>query len=853
MIEIVVYIVTLVAVIIGIGYFVFTMSSGEKQLESTLTELDAKNAKTQESIKRVHHKFTHDMGKAQHVVNKMNSDITVLQKKIELIVTDYETKFSDIQNGIRSTRDSLAERIKQAESVLNKTTSEVKTSLQANNDSLAEIQTKASALQKQLIDNENIFKEFKETVNAKLGSFAELRKRIISIETNVRTMKGDVQKIQSSLSTIITRLGDIGKLAEKVTAIEAKTGGVTKDGYESILKTVNEYKDVMPRLKTLPQDYVTKASLQALEEEYKKDMPELQAQLMLLKTRVSTGSEADAQINSTMTELQALVAQLKSDISESTTLLSDVGKVRALAEQIGDVNIAQYKEQIELLPKLGSLIAQVGSANISQYKDQLPLLVKVTDLLNQVGDTNISAYKDHLTYLTQIPDLNTKVTNLQANIKTVEQDIPNLSKTLSAIETVVKELQAKVGPTGEIQTLQKVIDDYKSALGTSNNNLVAKNAICIQDICLTKDQLLRLVRGRTPPPINPIIPGSTQAPSFHFEALSARRDGSSSSYLQWSESSNRARLRVKGTVSSSGFPHVQVTRAGSTSVNLNSSSGYVITAVVNTSNISQNTSLISLFNYSNRRIANEISLTSALSKPYDNFGAVIRSYRTGSTVHRVANQFPHRLNNRWNVISVMVTPEGRYGSSIRLFINGAHTFNITNVYNFQNVYHQNVTYTPVPFASQYTTLQLNSGMYRDVLVHSRALTSSNIASLHRFFLTKYRDISLFGSPFIPQPLLGSVPGVFLYDSKGNRYPFIGPRLYTGNDLNNVNWNNRAVGIWVKINTQVACWSGNNRSGTKAMFIGMDYPGNYYVLPSVLQQRISSLEIQSIGISFGRYN
>lgn len=859
MIEVAVYIVTLVAIVIGIGFVVYTMNGKEKELESTVSGLDAKNQESQDAIRRVHHKFDHDMKKAQDAVNNMNTSVNGLHKKVEAAVSDYETKFNAIQQDIRATRTKLETRIRETEKALNDTSTSLKTSIQKNTDELMALQSKATTLDKQISDNQAQFKEFKETVGSKLGSLSSLKQRLQSLEGDVKTMKSDVQKMQSSVNTIVSRLSEISKLSDKINAIDERTAGVSKESYDMMLKTIQEYKDVMPRLKTLPQDYVTKTSLQSLEDQYKKDMPELQAQLTLLKTRVSTGTDADSQINAAMTELQSLVAKLKSDISQTSELLDSVGKVRKLNEQVGDVNIAQYKEQLALLPKLGSLISQVGTANIAQYKDQLPLLSKVTDLVKQVGDVNLAQYKDQIALLSQVPDLNAKITNLQSNIKTVEQEIPNLSKTLSAIQTIVKDLEQKTGGSGELQAVQKVLNEYKAVLSTSNNNVTAKNAICIEDICITKDQLRALV-GSAPRPTPPIIPdGTTQSPYIHFEASSAIV--TKGKYITWNES-RAGKVNITGNLSAeNGYPVVRVDAVKAISMELSSNSGFVITAVVNLTGISNGRSLVSLFNYTTQTtngrkgknitttvLSNEISLTSAFSKPYDNFGAIVRS----SSTHRVTNQFPHRLQNRWNIITMMVTPEGRSGSTIRLFVNGAHTFNITNVFDVQNIYHQNATYTQVPYGPQYNQLRIGNALYRDILIHNRPLNSNEISSVHHFFLRKYKDITPFGSPFIPPALLGSTPGVFLYDSTGIRYPFIGPRYYSGNELSNVNWNNRAIGIWVKIGTQVACWSGNNRSGTKAMYAGIDYPGNYYVLPSNLQQRISSLEIVNFNEFFYRY-
>lgn len=495
---------TLVAALICIIYFVYSIKSGEMNTEREIAELDANNKQAHSVVLRTQAKFKQDMSKAEASVDKSKMNVRSANSTFLVMQEDYEKKYNALSDELNGVKTSFQTQLNDIDSNVKKTNDDAAQHSQKHRTILQDLNSKALNLSKRIADQRVLLNEYKTAVSSRVGGISDIRKQLIGMQTKMEGMQKHASVMSTSLENITGQLANIEKIHSQISAVENRTASLSQNKYADTQKIVKEYMDVLPRLKTLPQDYVTKSTLASLEEEYKKEIPMLEANVMAVK--------AAAQTSTVVNELQNAVDQLKTDIKKASMLMSDLGKLKEIQAKVGDVNIAQYSEQIKNhLPKLGKALENIGDVNVQAFKDQLPLLSQVPSLVSKLGDVNLAPYKNQLNVLSRIPDIKNEMATAEITLKTIDRNLPNAQKSIASLDVILRNLRRRLGNTDEIKALQKVIDDYKTVMTVSNGSLTAKNGLCIRDICITAEQLKSIISGNKA--VCPTCPGPQVCPT----------------------------------------------------------------------------------------------------------------------------------------------------------------------------------------------------------------------------------------------------------------------------------------------------------------------------------------------------
>lgn len=492
MIDVILYIVVFVVVIISVGFVLFFISTHQSGIENAASRIDQQNKFSHQAIQNVHHKIDHDLMNAQSMSTRIDGQAQTMKGRIKTMIADFDRKVKNINASIQLERSKLQQNLATLQSGIDGPLSDVGQVLKEHQQVQEGYQRKVQQIGDQLQNEAKLFEELKTMVNSKTSELAALKKKVSEVDVNIGDTQRDFEKLKEA-GQRITRLAALETLTNRLKALEERASGFNQTSFNDAARLISEYKDVLPRLNTLPTDYVTKTSFQMLEKKYQQDLPNLAAQVQVLKTKTTGNAQVDNEISKAIQDLQTELAKLKEDIHHSNDLLNQINKVRELDAKVGSVNLVDYKAHLELLPKMGSAIDRIGNVNIAQYKNQLPLLTKLPNAIRQMGDANLALYKDQLAQLSKVPDISTKAQQFSDSLKRINEDIPNMSKIIASLETLAKSFQSKIGNTQDINNLQNIIRDHKKALSVRGDYLVANNAVCIDDICMSRNQLNKFV------------------------------------------------------------------------------------------------------------------------------------------------------------------------------------------------------------------------------------------------------------------------------------------------------------------------------------------------------------------------
>lgn len=498
MIDVIIYIAVFILVSLAVGYILYQLGLFSSALSNSVENIAQQNKTAHDKTNLINHQIDHNLMRAKHISKQQAASTESLNKKVETILQDYETKGGNFKGSLASMRESLKQNLSTLEASIQQPIGAIQEALKANQNVLMTYTSKTEDIERQVQHQTKLFGEFKATLDSRTAELAALKTKFDAVESALLEAKREVENLRSTMDTMKTQLASFEELSNRMALLENKTSTFTKESHNDVMKVIHEYRNVLPRLMTLPTDYVTKSSFQRLEDRYKRDLPDLNAQVQTLNTKMTGDTEKDAEIEKTIAEFQTGLTQLKADIHQANALLGEASKIKDLEARVGDVDLASYKSGINLLPQLGSVFSRVGDVNIAQYKDQLPLLQKLPEALSQVGGADLTAYKDLFATLNNVPDLTSRMQSLTASVQKTEEELPNLGKILASLEELGKDLQSKMGNIREIQILKKFIEDHKAALAVKDGKLVANNSVCIEDVCMARDDLHRLVQPCPP-------------------------------------------------------------------------------------------------------------------------------------------------------------------------------------------------------------------------------------------------------------------------------------------------------------------------------------------------------------------
>lgn len=479
----------IVIIVLGIALGVFALKSKDVSSKYTedLKKFQEENILAHTRLYEDHEKLGRETRAIYDELKTMDKAVNdSLAKSIQSLAADYEAKLSNLEQMKRTVVQDMMIYMKsideQARLLAPATIPGLRTRL-------AHLKTFEKQLEKVRLEIERyskLFNGFKVSMIRTIESMPRMDEKLESISQRLHDLSTHIKQISDKLIELEPVMTRLEIFNQRISELEVKTAIVSAENNQMIESVVKDYQALLPVLQNLPQTHASRTDFTRIENEYETRIRVLQEDIESLSVqgRLKNSSEAMA----SLTDFKSRVASVRGEVDRYKAITNDLNNIKQIESQIGDINLAQHKDHIVNVPKIGAFLKQMGDVDLVPYAKDLPNVAKLPEVLEKLGDTSPASFSKQLKNIVEIPSLSTRLDSLQKQLSRT-----SAMKLVSNVDSSRKTLNDLGGAMAALDAVNMDVNQWQQAYSVSRGNLVARSKLCIADQCIDKAALRKLL------------------------------------------------------------------------------------------------------------------------------------------------------------------------------------------------------------------------------------------------------------------------------------------------------------------------------------------------------------------------
>lgn len=488
------FIAVAVLLIVAIAFGVFLYAHQQKKDERT-QNLSTVKDKTNLSISSAYDvtsKYTSIAESVQQKQTSQRKNIHGLSRNVPIMVKDYENKLNILHKQKRVLMQDIFDYISKLTDKTMKLSPSAVPVMKKQLGDFKSFEPRLQQLQKQIDLYSALFGKFRITMIRHIESIPRMEERLDTISRTLDEIRAHYEAVSNKFVELKPMIETVMVFLDRLQTLEEKTGLISVENYELVKSMVEQYKELLPLLNTIPTELLPTSDANAFKSRYYKDRDTAQEEIEHLFKKAEGGVASDEKVAASMHNMKTKVEALQREMINVKRATTDLSMINQLEKQVGTVNLAAVKRDIPNLARLGELTQQIGDANLASYTEHVPNLSRLPSLIENVGAANIAPYSSNVQSLATLPSIQQGVTNTEVSMQTLQTILPSMSSSTTSMKTQVEQLNQNMA--SKLTSLQEEIKPFSEVFNvTSDGKVVAKNQLCIDDVCIDGAKLKQIM------------------------------------------------------------------------------------------------------------------------------------------------------------------------------------------------------------------------------------------------------------------------------------------------------------------------------------------------------------------------